>query len=192
MSTSRVGSVAWYVTGRFYVTQDKKVEDLGYFIHLNGIDGALFSGDVGESTAHFTFRSQPFKANRVTNGSLSLSLDPVGTFGVYFQETPVGNFNDPNTFSQGEEIAVFQRVSVVVGQTLSISNNNVSQALFASNVFTAKLLSSKPFNFCGKRYDLKELLPNGITQWGTASTESTGPVKDYISALPFVGSAIVL
>lgn len=192
MNPSRIGSVAWYVTGRFYVAQDKSIEDLGYFIHLNGVDGPLFSGDIGESTAHFTFRSQPFKANDVMNGSLSLSLDPVGAFSVYFHETPVGNFNDPDTFSQGEQIAVFQRVSVVVGQTLSINNNNVSQALFASNVFTAHLVFSKPFVFCGKRYDLKNLLPNGITQWGTASAESTGPVNDYISALPFVGSAIVL
>ena len=46
----RAASVAWYVTGRFYTAPDKTTQDLGYFLHLQGISGALFHGPPSEQT----------------------------------------------------------------------------------------------------------------------------------------------
>jgi hypothetical protein len=42
----------------------------------------------------------------------------------------------------------------------------------------------------GKLYDFAKLLPHGITQWGTASTNLLPPVGEFTTVVPFVGSAI--
>ena len=56
------GEVAWYVTGRFYKAADGSLLDAGYFLHLQGVEGGLFSGTPGEGTAHLTFLADPFTA----------------------------------------------------------------------------------------------------------------------------------
>jgi hypothetical protein len=192
MKNSIAGKVVWYVTGRFYLSPNNTLEDAGYFIFLDGIKGDLFSGDIGETTAHFTFRSQPFKSETVTNGAMKLALDAAGVFSLYFQAKPAANFAKPDTFSSGQEIARFRRVSVVMNQTLNTNNEETTSGLFTTNVFTATLVSSQKFTYQGKTYNPKKFFPNGITQWGTASPEPVGKVKGYTSVVPFAASAIAL
>ena len=62
METILPGEVAWYVTGRFYAAEDKKLFDAGYFLNVQGIDAELFCGKPGEGTAHLTFLADPFTA----------------------------------------------------------------------------------------------------------------------------------
>jgi hypothetical protein len=176
------GEVAWYVTGRFYLAST--VQDAGYFVHLQGVHGSLFAGDdVSESAAHFTFSSEPFTATTFENGALTLGLDPIGTFNVYLQRKPAGNFDDPSSFASGECIATFRRVSVVVAITVG--------SAVTVNTFSAKLVTSCPFEFRGRTYDFAQLVPNGITQWGTASPDAIAdPPKPFTAVYPFVGSAI--
>ncbi|HUR80809.1 MAG TPA: hypothetical protein VM733_08585 [Thermoanaerobaculia bacterium] len=179
------GEVAWYATGRFYVSsKDQSLFDAGFFIHLAGIDGSLFANDtVNEANAFFTFAAEPFTAKPYTNGALALGLDTVGGFSVYLQNDPCGTFEDPSSFAKGRCIATFERVSVVVGATVGTA--------VLSNAFSARLASSTPFEFCGVTYDLAELLPHGITQWGTASPQAIAPPPaGYSTVLPFIGSAI--
>jgi len=192
MKNSLTGKVVWYVTGRFYLSPNKTLEDAGYFIFLDGIKGDLFNGAIGETTAHFTFRSQPFTSESVTNGAIKLALDTAGTFSLYFQEKPAANFARPDTFSTGQEIARFRRVSVVMNQTLNANGAGAKPGLFTTNVFTATLVSSQKFTYQGKTYNPKKFFPNGITQWGTASPEPVGQVTGYTSVLPFAASAIAL
>lgn len=111
--------VAWYVTGRFYEDGQGLLQDLGYFLYLRGVEGDLFNGGaIGESTALLTFRSEPFQAQSVANGDISIGLDAVGSFSIY--RNPGGaSFNEPDSFSRGEVVAVFRRASVVMGETLS-------------------------------------------------------------------------
>ena len=110
--------VAWYVTGRFYEDEKGLLQDVGYFLHLGGVAGSLFDsamGAMGESTARLTFRSEPFAAQTVTNGDISIGLDAVGNFSVYLN--PGGaSFDSPESFSQGQRVAVFRRTSVVMGR----------------------------------------------------------------------------
>jgi hypothetical protein len=191
MEPLRAASVAWYVTGRFYVANDQSIQDLGYFLHLQGIQGDLFTGGPSEQTACFTFRSEPFQARPVTNGDLSLGLDSVGGFTLYLKRQPGASFDKPHSFSDGEPIAKFRRVSAVMGTTLSAPSGGGS--LLSLNVFTASLTWSQEFEFRGARYDLGRLLPHGITQWGDASTTLLTPAPpgfEKVSA--FVGSAIAL
>jgi hypothetical protein len=180
------GEVAWYVTGRFYA-ENKTLRDAGYFLHLQGIDAELFSEkDRSEATAYLTFLADPFTAKDVVNGNLTLGMDAVGDFSVYLNRTPSASFDDPDSFGAGEEIARFRRVAVVTGATLGAGAAN--EPLFALNVFSARLVSSRPFELGGRGYDLRRLMPHGITQWGTAAETTTGEVP----GLPFVGSAIAI
>jgi hypothetical protein len=190
MDPLRAASVAWYVTGRFYAASDKTTQDLGYFLHLQGIAGELFNGPPSEQSAHFTFRSAPFKAGAVTNGDLSLKLDAVGEFTVYLKHQAGASFDNLDSFSDGEPIATFRRTSVVMSSTFNAPTTTTG--LLSLNVFTASLIWSREFEFRGARYDLGRLLPHGITQWGDASPSPLAAPKGFEEAFAFVGSAIAL
>jgi hypothetical protein len=184
------GEVAWYVTGRFYAADDGTLRDAGYFLHLQGIDGALFTGDPGEGAARLTFLADPFTATRLENGDLALGMDAIGEFAVYLHREPAADFGDPASFGAGEEVARFRRVSVVTGAT--VGTGVADRPLFSLNVFSARLVSSRPFALGGRRYDLRRLMPHGITQWGTTAATPAAELPGYSSVVPFVGSAIAI
>jgi hypothetical protein len=184
------GEVAWYVTGRFYAAEDGTLLDAGYFLHLQGIEDDLFSGDPGEATASLTFLADPFTAPRLANGNLTLAMDTAGEFAVYLNRRPGATFDDPASFGAGEEIARFRRVSVVTGTTVGIGPKD--RPLFSLNVFSARLASSRPFELGGRRYDLGRLMPHGVTQWGTSATTAAADLPGFTSVVPFVGSAIAI
>ena len=180
--------VAWYVTGRFYEDAKGLLQDLGYFIYLRGVQGDLFDGgSIGESTAILTFRSEPFQAQSLTNGNISIGLDAVGSFSIY--RNPGGaSFNDPDSFSRGEVVAVFRRSGVVMGETLS--SPILGGLALSMNVFSADLIESAPFEIQGVRYDFRDLLPDGFTQFGTASANGLAVFPPYKRVVAFTGSAI--
>lgn len=182
--------VAWYVTGRFYVDESGAILDVGYFLHLQGLAGELFNGKPGPRTAHLTFAADPFTATDLTNGRLKIGLDAVGEFGIYLHRRPGARFKDPGSFSAGEQVARFRRVSVVAGVTVERKARRTP--LFGMNVFSAALVWSTEFEFAGQRYDLRRMVPNGVTQWGTASEVAVKAPRGYSTALPFVGSAIAI
>lgn len=183
------GRVAWYVTGRFYLDQQGKLQDLGYFLHLEGVQGSLFNqGATGEATARLTFRSEPFAAQSVTNGNITIGLDTRGKFSVYLNPEGGGDFQDPDSFSRGTCVAVFRRTSVVMGQTLS--SPALGGLAIASNVFSAELVDSAPFSLDGELYDFRDLLPDGITQWGTMNANPLPTFPPFIRIAAFTGSAV--
>jgi hypothetical protein len=184
------GEVAWYVTGRFYAAEDTKLFDAGYFLNLQGIDAELFCGKPGEGTAHLTFLADPFTATDLSNGDLLLGMDAVGEFAVYLNRDPAATFDDPASFGAGEEIARFRRVSVVTGTTVGVGAAN--RPILSLNVFSARLVASRPFQLDGREYDLRRLMPNGITQWGTAATTPAAQLAGYTAVVPFVGSAVAI
>ena len=182
--------VAWYVTGRFYENEQRQLEDLGYFLHLSGVEGPLFreDGSPGESTALFTFRSRPFVAQTLTNGNLTIGLDSVGEFSLYFNPEAGASFDDPGSFSRGRRIATFRRVSAVMGETLA--SPLPGGLALGTNVFTADLVESVPFELGGYWYNLRDLLPCGITQWGTASANPLATFPPFQRIVAFAGTAI--
>ena len=184
--------LAWYATGRFYEAEDGSLADYGYFLHLPFPGARMFDGSPGETAAHFTFAARPFKASGVSNGTLSLGLDPVGEFSLYLQRRPASTFDDPASFAKGDCIATFRRTSLVVGTAVGLAMGATTVPLVGTNVFSARLIASMPFEFDGHRHDLAEHI-GGITQFGTASeTPVVPPPKGYTLVLPFTGSAIAL
>ena len=179
---ARPGEVVWYVTGRFYETPPdaagkNKLFDAGYFLHLAGIAEA-----TSESSAHFTFTAEPFTSPAISNGGLNIGIDRRGLFSIHYLEHGGGNFDDPKSFAAGPCIATFERVSMVP---------TVTAGTILMNVFSAQLVSSMPFDFRGARYDLRDTIGYGITQWGTAAPQaSLQPPSPYIAVVPFVGSAL--
>ena len=186
---THVGEVAWYVTGRFYATSATLL-DVGYFLHFQGLHGRLFHGDQSEKsekTALLTFAAEPFTALSIPNGGLEIGIDERGTFRIYLRDEPGASFDDPDSFSVGQCIAVFERVALVPTTTITLRPTTLT---LLSNVFTAKLIESTPFEWQGATHDLRELLGLGVTQWGSAATEPLVPPPSYAAVVPFVGSAI--
>lgn len=188
--------LAWYATGRFYRAEDGTLADYGYFLHLPFADCPMFVGPRGDTTAHFTFAATPFHDHGVTNGSLSLAIDAEGRFSVYLQRRPAGDFGRPASFAEGECIATFRRTTLVVDTTLadgSPSPTGSTTPLVIANLFSARLIDSRPFEFAGRVHDLAECIGAGITQSGIASTTPATPLpKGYTLVLPFTGSAVAL
>ena len=84
---------------------------------------------------------------------------------------------------------------MVVGTTFDAGGHGRPQPLLSSNVFSARLLISDPFEFAGRRYALRHQIGKGVTQFGTAAATALPPEqtpKDYVSAVAFSGSALAL
>jgi hypothetical protein len=183
------GRVAWYVTGRFYLDTQGRLQDLGYFLHLEGVRASIFkAAPLGEANARLTFRSAPFVSQPVTNGNVAIGLDARGAFSVYLSPAGGGDFQDPDSFSRGTRVARFERTSVVMGQTLS--SPLPGGLAIASNVFSAALVESVPFELDGERHDFRDLLPHGITQWGTMDSDPLAVFPPFTRIAAFTGSAI--
>lgn len=183
------GRVVWYVTGRFYLDEQLRLQDLGYFLHLEGVQAPLFNGGaIAEAGARLTFRSSPFKSQTVTNGNISIGLDLKGDFSVYLNPAGGGDFQAPDSFSRGTRVAVFRRTSVVMGQTLS--SPVPGGFAIATNVFSADLVESVPFVMEGETHDFRDLLPNGVTQWGTMDADPLATFPPFTRIAAFTGSAI--
>lgn len=183
MSFHPIAGVVWYAVGRFYERADGTLFDAGYFAHLGGVEGPLFAGPPGEATAHFTFRAEPFTAQYLQNGDLTVALNVTGRFTLYFNPEPCGDFLRPESFARGQPIATFERLSTVVGSSVGP---------LSSNLFTAALRSSADFHFLGRTWNLAHSFPEGITQMGTGSTTALPAVPGYKKVTPFVGSAMAL
>jgi hypothetical protein len=188
MHIAKAGEVVWYATGRFYATENdtpSKLLDVGYFLHLQGIP-RLFQVGMSERDALLTFAAAPFTAPAIDNGGLSIGVDMRGAFSIYLRERAGATFDDPATFFEGQCIGTFERIAIVPTVKVGVS---ATETLLA-NVFTAKLLSSSPFVFEGAEHDLRDLIGEGITQWGTAATTTLVPPAGYSAVVPFLGSAV--
>lgn len=179
------GEVFWYAVGCFYEWADGSLQDVGYFAHLGGLPEPLFRGVPGPAGAWFTFAAEPFRSIALPPNdradTFTASIDPPRRFSLYYSAEPVGDFAHPESFSRGLPIATFERATPVVG---------AATAAFASNLFTARLVTSTPFEFAGQRFDLQAMLGFGVTQMGAAGAPFTPAAPGARSARSFVGTAV--
>lgn len=179
------GEVFWYAVGCFYEWADGSLQDVGYFVHLGGLPEPLFRGPPGPAGALFTFAAEPFRSiNLPPNAradSFTASIDPPRRFSLYFNAEPAGDFEHPESFARGLAISTLERLTPVVGAATAES---------ASNLFTARLVASTPFEFAGQRFDLRAMLGRGVTQMGAAGAPFTPGAPGARSARSFVGTAV--
>ena len=87
------------------------------------------------------------------NGDIGLDFVFAGTFNVYYNANPNGDWSNPNTFTDGQLVARFSR-----NETLFVQIGPVSH-----HVLTETLLYSQNFRFNNKTYSFRRLTPDGIT-----------------------------
>lgn len=178
------GEVAFYFVGRALLNPSTgQGQVVGFLTDIKGISGPFFSGTPNEATAFFTFRSDLFSLRPLTaDGNLASTIVSCGTFSVYLNSSPHGDWSNPDTFSSGQLIAKFAR-----GETLLIQVGSSSQ-----HVLTEKLLSSQEFTFGGRDYTLRSLVPGGVTLNEFISNDPLQGVSSFPVALAFGGNSIAI
>jgi hypothetical protein len=181
------GEVFWYAVGCFYAWEDGSLQDFGYFARLGDVPEPLFRGAPGPGSAFFTFAADPFRAVSLPPtdpaDTFAASIDPPGRFRIFFNAEPCSDFTHPESFARGLAIATFERVGAVVG---------ASTPQGTSNLFTARLVASTPFEIRGQRFDLREMLGRGVTQMGAGGAPFQPSAARARLARSFVGTAVRL
>jgi hypothetical protein len=175
----------WQHVGRFYVNpRTGQSVFAGYVVHLNGFSASLFNGPPSEATAHFTFSTDVISLTPIpSNGDLSLDLVSAGTFNVYYNANPNGNWSDPTTFSSGQLVATFARRESLFLQFTTVGVHPVSETL----------QSSQTFIFNGQSLNFKQMVPHGITFTSYLSTNAlTTGFTNYPLAFAAAGSTIAV
>jgi hypothetical protein len=180
------GSLATNFIGRFYFNPTTGQGFVaGYLSDIAGIAGPLFNDPPGEGTAFFTFRSNVFQLKPLpTNGDLQLSLLSAGTYAIYFNTDPIGDWSNPDTFSSGQPIAQFKRPEGLVLQFTD----------FINHVIGEDLVSAQPFTFKGHNYNLRSIAPGGLTLFNTISTTPLPgtAISGFPLIFPYAGSGIAV
>jgi len=174
--------VAHYVARIYIDPATGQAQCVGYFTDIAGIAASLFSGKPGEETAHFTFRSDVFQLSPLpANGDLQPDLFSAGSYAIYFNRQPSGNWSDPDTFSSGQPIATFKRPESFV---------SLLPQTFHS-VIREELVSTQAFRFGGHNYDFSVIAPGGLTLMDVGSTQLPR-ISGFSLVLPYAGSAIAV
>lgn len=174
----------WQHVGRLYLNQNNKAVYVGYLVHIAGITSSLFNGPPSEATAYFTFSTDVLSLTPMANnGNIALSLVSAGTFKVYYNTSPNGDWNDPATFSSGRLIATFTRTESLFPAIGSIGIHNLSESLSSSQRFT----------FDGQTYNFNGIAPHGVTfaQFADLTQIITG-ISDYPVAFAVVGTTTAI
>jgi hypothetical protein len=133
----------------------------GYVTALSGVlsSSLLFRGRPGETTAYLTFRANIKFESLPGNGLISpgqYAVTPFlvqpGAWSIYFTANPAHNWDDPDTFSNGQIIAALQR---------PVEQFSIYPA-FSINAGSANLQSSTPFTIGGRAINLREIAPRGL------------------------------
>jgi hypothetical protein len=187
-------AVACYFVGRAFLNAIGQGEVVGYFTNINGIPDPLFNGDPSENTAFFTFRSDVFSLTPLpSNGDVALDLVSAGTFDIYYNPTPNGDWGNPDSFSSGQLVAHFMRPETLFLQIAQ--SDSASPPPFesiAQQVLTETLQSSQSFTFKGNKYDFDALTPAGITLYETASNTGVTGITGFPIGVAFAGHGIAV
>ena len=117
------------------------------------------------------------------NGDLTLYLVSSGTFNVYYNASPNGDWSNPGTFSSGELIATFKRDQSLFPQFTTLGVHALSETLESSQAFTFR---DQTFNF-------NRIVPHGITfAWYFSTTALTTGRTDYPVAFAAAGTTIAV
>jgi hypothetical protein len=146
------GAIAAHMVGRLLIDASGEAQLVGYYTYLAGISGPFFSGKPSEATAFFTFRTTRFRVNPLPNGNIihffSVPVDvPITEVRAYHNSRPNGDFQNPDTFSGGQLIGLFQAeksMGTAAGSTFVMTG-------------TFDLVSTSTFIFQGQRYNLGKL-----------------------------------
>jgi hypothetical protein len=176
--------VVWHFVARSLVNPSNRTSQvIGYFTDLDGVSVSLFRGTPSETTACLTLRTDVFTAQPLpNNGSIALSVPGPVILHLYFNPSHSNNWNDPDTFSSGQEVARFNRSANV-----SVSDGSISSATFSLD-----LLFSQDFTINGQEVNFAKIAPHGVTNSNIGSTTPVTGSGNFTLALPFVAAGIAI
>lgn len=176
--------VVWQLVGKTLLNPATGAgQVLGYFTFLEGAPGPMFSGPPGEATAHFTLRSQPFQTQFFPHGDILIGLLGEETFALYADAAPDQDFNNPASFSDGEQLAAFNRLPAQI---------NFVGPVF-TDTFSVEILSGQTVSWQERSINLRRLTPNGVTLAITGSTAfQPTTVPEFPVSVSFGASAVAV
>jgi hypothetical protein len=133
----------------------------GYITTLPGLPSSavLFKGTPGETTALLTFRANVKLDSLPPNGGIGPGQFAVlpflvqpGSWSIYFTPNPSHNWDDPDTFSNGQAVATLER---------GVEQFSVYPT-FSINAGAAALQSTSTFPLAGRTINFREIAPLGI------------------------------
>jgi hypothetical protein len=172
------GGVVAHATGRLVGGGglNGDYELICYFTFIEGLGSAVFSGEAGERNAMFTLRTDRFKFQATLNGTL-IHFGRLATPGsepplirLYYSGTPNRDLARPETFSQGQVVAVLRTRGI---------QGDLAPSLHFRAAGTMTLDSSSDFTVNGRTVNLRSL--------GDAVTATLSGVAP--SAIDFAGAS---
>ena len=160
-SPTASGEIAWYSVSRAVLNPVTGAAFVyGYYVALNGVNGPMFTGAPGESTAIFTFRTSLTQLVPLPlNGDIAPIYVTPGVFNIYYNTAPKGDWSNPDTFSSGQVVATYNRNPFLLSQ--------VGPARYEA--FNASMTASNEFNYGGQKINLKNYI-SGVTSINVFST----------------------
>ena len=116
------------------------------------------------------------------NGDVALTLVSAGTFNVYYNAVPSGDWNNPSSFSSGQLIATFTREESLFPQMGAFSFHSLSEVL----------TSSRMFAYNGQNYNFTDIASNGITFAQFVSNTPLSGVAGYPIAFAAAGTTMAV
>lgn len=177
-------ATVWQHVGRAYLDPSTgKAVYVGYLVHIYGVTSSLFNGPPSESTAYFTFSTDVIGLTPMpNNGNMALSLVSAGTFNVYYNSNPNGDWNNPATFASGKLVATFRRTESLFPVLGAVGVHNLSESL----------QSSQSFYFNGQAMNFNRIAPHGITFGQFVDMTPLAGIANYPVALAVVGTTTAI
>jgi hypothetical protein len=116
------------------------------------------------------------------NGDLQPDLFSAGSYKIYYNAQPIGDWGKLDSFSSGQSIAMFKRPESFV---------SLFPQTFHS-VIREELVSTQAFRFNGHNYDFSAIAPGGLTLMDVGSETPLSGFSDFSAVLPYAGSAIAV
>jgi hypothetical protein len=127
--------VSMEVVGAVSNTSPAASIQYGYLTFVNGLDNVFSGSPQNETTALLTFFSDTSTARVINNGPLRI-VNRVGTFTVYHDNTPDGDFSNPESFRDGTPVMIGTLRHQVVLNTASST---------FTTTFVITVISADPF-----------------------------------------------
>jgi hypothetical protein len=175
------GGIVWNSVSQVYFNPNNGTGQVaGYFTYFPGIDG-LFAGAPSVATAHFTFRSDTLQLQPLpAQGALNVLVAGGGVWRIYYNPTPAGDWNNLDSFSQGQVVAVLTH-----GPKELIGTGAAGTSMFCGDV-----IATYAFVLNGQTLDLGRIFPDGFTNFSTISNTAVSGTSEFPVGLPYASSAI--
>jgi hypothetical protein len=165
--------------------QDRNlVIHFGYLTGISGLAKEVLFFDPSirtELTARFTFFATTKIVSRHELGNIITTAAP-GKLTIFFNETPGGNFNDPESFTAGVPIATY---TLHYHNTLNVQAENEGIASAAADLLQQ---SADSFTLSGKKHRLGHV---GLKQRIEVTGQGTRTQIDPLQASFLLGGHII-